>query len=101
MTTTIQSDFPFQELKTPTGDVYDNQAQMQLAGFDETQMWSIVEATGDDDSEWLIYGPVHHYVNLVGYVATAEHHDGETYYEECVRTAEEAQAARLECEWCD
>ena len=82
---THRKDFPFNELKTPTGDYYDNTSEMELAGFKESQMWSIVEAEGADNSGWLIYGPVHHYVNLRGYVATAEHHDGETYYEECVK----------------
>lgn len=85
MTTTYNAEFPFTELKTPTGDYYDNCSQMELAGFKESQMWSIVEAEGDDGSLYLVYGPVHHYVNLRGYVATAEHHDGDTYYNECIK----------------
>ncbi len=95
-------EFPFQELKTPTGDYYDNRIEMERAGFVESQMWSVTDADDDDGSEYLCYGPVHHYVNLIGYIATAEHHDGDTYYIECVKTAEEvAKEAAYYCEKCD
>lgn len=92
MTTIIEKEFPFNELRMPTGDYYDNSTQMMHAGFERSQMWSVVEADGDDGAEYLSYGPVHHYVNLLGYIATAEHHDGDTYYIECWKTAEEAAA---------
>ena len=75
-----EQEFPFQELKTPTGDYYDNRIEMERAGFVESQMWSVTDADSGDGSEYLCYGPVHHYVNLIGYIATAEHHDGDTYY---------------------
>lgn len=102
MTKTYNTEFPFQELRMPNGDYYDNQVQMQNAGFIQAQMWSIVEATGEDNSEWYVYGPADHYVNLVGYVATAEKHDGKTYYNECIKTAEEvAQEAAYFCETCE
>jgi len=95
-------EFPFTELKTPTGDYYDNRTQMERAGFVESQMWSVTDADDDDGSEYLCYGPVHHYVNLIGYIATAEHHDGDTYYIECIKTAEEvAKEAAYYCEKCD
>jgi hypothetical protein len=95
-------EFPFTELKTPTGDYYDNRIEMERAGFVESQMWSVTDADDDDGSEYLCYGPVHHYVNLIGYIATAEHHDGDTYYIECIRTAKEvAAAAAYFCEECD
>ena len=95
-------EFPFTELKTPTGDYYDNRIEMERAGFVESQMWSVTDADDDDGSEYLCYGPVHHYVNLIGYIATAEHHDGDTYYIECVKTAEEvAKEAAYFCEECD
>ena len=95
-------EFPFTELKTPTGDYYDNRIEMERAGFVESQMWSVTDADNDDGSEYLCYGPVHHYVNLIGYIATAEHHDGDTYYIECVKTAEEvAKEAAYYCEKCD
>lgn len=102
MTTTHEKEFPFNELKMPTGDYYDNPTQMMNAGFEESQMWSVVEADADDGSEYLCYGPVHHYVNLLGYIATAEKHDGNTYYNECIKTAEEAaEEAAYFCEKCE
>ena len=77
-----KQEFPFNELKTPTGDYYDNRIEMERAGFQESQMWSVTAYIREDGSEYLIYGPVHHYINMLGYIATAEHHDGDTYYEE-------------------
>jgi hypothetical protein len=74
-----EQEFPFTELKTPTGDYYDNRIEMERAGFQESQMWSVTAYTRGR-SEYLIYGPIHHYINLHGYIATAEHHDGDTYY---------------------
>ena len=91
--TVINSNFPFTDLRMPDGDFYDNKTQLEQAGFVESQMWSVVEACNASGDELYIYGPVHHYCNLIGYVATAEHHDGNTYYQETVRTAEEAAAS--------
>jgi len=101
MTTTHEKEFPFNELKMPTGDYYDNPAQMMHAGFEESQMWSVVEADSDDGAEYLCYGPVHHYVNLLGYIATAEKHDGNTYYNECIKTAKEAAEQAAFCDSCE
>ena len=88
--------FPYTELRTQTGDYFDNRTEMARAGFLESQMWSVVEATADDGSEWLCYGPVHHYINLLGYIATAEHHNGGTYYEECIQEAEPIDTKSVE-----
>ena len=99
MATEIYAEFPFNELRTPTGDYYDNKAQLERAGFEESQMWSVVEGESEDGSEVLCYGPVHHYVNILGYIGTAEHHDGDTYYYEVIKTA-----AEIACEnayFCD
>ena len=102
MSVVHEQPFPFQELRMPNGDYYDNQTQMQNAGFIQAQMWSVVEANCDNGAEYLCYGPVGHYVNLRGYVATAEKHDGNTYYNECIKTAEEvAQEAAYFCEACE
>lgn len=84
--------FPFTELRKPDGNYYDAPDEMVRAGFVPSQMWSVVEGEGSDGSEWIITGPATHYVNIIGYCATAEHHDGETYYHECVKTAEEVAA---------
>lgn len=71
------TDFPFTEIRQPSGDYFDNVQQALDAGYALTQIWSVVESDGA-----YSYGPVGHVVNLLGYIATAEHHDGETYYHE-------------------
>jgi len=102
MSRTYNYDFPFQELRMPTGGYYDNRTQMERAGFIQAQMWSVVvEADADDGSEYLCYGPVHHYVNVLGYIATAEKHDGDTYYYECIKTAKEAAEQAAFCDSCE
>lgn len=95
----INAEFPYRELRMHDGDFYDNKTQLELAGFDKSQMWSIVEATADNGDELYLYGPVHHYCNLIGYIGTAERHNGKTYYAEVVRTA--AEAACADAYFCD
>ena len=83
--TNLKIEFPFEELKRSDGNPFTTIEEMEQAGFQSSQMWSVVEASGEDGSEWLIYGPPHHVVNRIHYVATAEHHDGDTYYEELLK----------------
>lgn len=71
------TDFPFEEIRDANGDYFTTAAQAMAAGYDADQVWSVVESDGT-----YTYGPSHHYVNLVGFVATKERHDGETYYHE-------------------
>lgn len=70
-------EFPFDEIRQPSGDFFDTWQQVKDAGFDDDQIWSVVVA----EDTWS-FGPPHHWVNLMGYVATKERHDGETYYHE-------------------
>ena len=70
-------DFPFEEIRAETGDYFPNIKAVMAAGYEGNQIWSVTEAEGT-----YTYGPPHHYVNLVGYVATKEPHDGDTYYHE-------------------
>ena len=76
-----QGDFPFEEIKTQHGDYFDTRLQaMQETGYSEDHIWSIT--LEDDDENWgFIYGPSHHWV-VLGYIATKEKHDGNTYYTE-------------------
>ena len=48
-----------------------------------TQIWSVVVCDDDDEPITWTYGPNHHWVNVMGFTATQEHHDGDTYYHEC------------------
>ena len=88
--TTIQGDFPYEEIRRPDEDYFQSWQEAKDAGYDDDQIWSVTTAEGDDGSEWIITGPPHHYVNHIGHIATLERHDNNTYYEECWRTAEEA-----------
>ena len=79
-----QKDFPFDiirdEICGGNGDYFDSPKEAMLAtGLSEKHIWSVV--TGDEDNVWT-YGPWHHYINVIGYIATKEAHDGDTYYEE-------------------
>lgn len=94
MTTTISkeiyTDFPFEEFRAPDGNYFDSWGHAKDAGYDDNQIWSIIEGQEEDGSEWFVYGPPQHFINHYGHVATKERHDHNTYYHECWRTAEEA-----------
>lgn len=77
-------DFPFEEIRKPNGDYFKSAAEAQKAGYSLDQIWSVIESDGC----WT-YGPSHHYINAVGYIATNEQHDGNTYYHEPEEESEE------------
>ena len=79
---THESDFPYAEVRDSAGDYWPTIDACLAAGYERSQVWSVTVADCDDDSTVWCYGPAHHYVDLIGYVVTAEHHDGETYYVE-------------------
>ena len=81
MTTIIEEDFPFDEIKKESGDFFSSIKEMEDLGFTENQMWSVV-CTDFSEGSTFTYGPRGHWINLIGYVATNEKHDGDTYYEE-------------------
>ena len=72
-------EFPFEEIRTETGDYFGSAAAAELRGYSPNQIWSVTEC----DNEWC-YGPPHPWLNLIGYVATKEKHDHNTYYIERV-----------------
>ncbi len=76
-TTVHAADFPFEEIRSPSGDYWDDIEDVLNAGYTLDQVWSVCEA-----DNVFCYGPANHRVNLLGYVATNERHDGNTYYEE-------------------
>lgn len=76
-----EKDFPFEEYRNAdSGDYFGCISDAVSAGFQINQIWSVVESGERDDC--YIYGPPHHWVNLIGYVATKETHDKNTYYVE-------------------
>tara|TARA_R100001015_G_C4597616_1_gene152718 strand:+ start:725 stop:1126 length:402 start_codon:yes stop_codon:yes gene_type:complete len=73
-----EQDFPFDEIREQHGGLFSTVADAKKrSGYDESHIWSVTECEGT----WC-YGPPHHYVNLIGYIATHEAHDDNTYYEE-------------------
>jgi len=60
------------------GERYGSFQEANADGWSDRQIWSIVSG---DEGVWT-YGPPHHFVNIVGFIATKEEHDGETYYHE-------------------
>jgi hypothetical protein len=66
------AEFPFEEIAR-----FNSWREACDAGYADTQVWSVVE----EDGIW-VYGAPHHRINVLYWVATAEHHDGDTYYEE-------------------
>ena len=74
-----QADFPCEEIAR-----FDSQSEALAAGVKESNLWSVVEdyGNGGEKTVTFIYGPSHHYVNLLYVIQTKEVHDGKTYYEE-------------------
>jgi len=64
--------FPFEEIAR-----FHTISDAVKAGWQMTQIWSVTEGDGD---VW-IYGPPRHYVNLLHYVCTKEHHNDDSYVE--------------------
>ena len=77
--TVSNEDFPFEEIRTESGDYFASIEEASAAGYPSDQVWSVTE----ENNEWF-YGPPHHWINLVGYIATKEKHDHKTYYIETV-----------------
>ena len=77
------TDFPFDEIKDSGGDYFYNvDSAIKQTGLSAKNIWSVVSDNHMDKDNWMVYifGPAHHYCNVIGYVATKEPHDGETYY---------------------
>lgn len=94
-----EKDLPFDEIRKESGDYFDSiEEAMKETGLNACHIWSVVEADDDQGGEWICYGPCHHYINLLGLVATKEKHDCETYYNYEWRTAEENEGLDRACE---
>ena len=78
--------FPFEEIRRRDGNYFNTAEEAVAAGYKESQVWSVIES-----DDWYTYGPSWHYINRLGYVATKEHHDGQTYYHEQVEIPEDEE----------
>jgi len=87
-----KDEFPFDEIRDEHGDCFMTiEDAKKHTGYDESHIWSVTEC----ENTWT-YGASHHYVNLIGYIATHEAHDGNTYYEESFDWLEEEELAEAE-----
>lgn len=86
---TFRQQFPYDEIRRTDGDYFHSRQEANDAGHDDSHVWSVIESEG----VWS-YGPPHHYVNVLGYIATKESHDGDTYYEEDDPTPGDFHVAR-------
>ena len=82
--------FPFDKVRDTSGDYFNSVEELRALGYELNQIWSVVESSSQDDAyEYTITtGPAHHKVNLIGYFATAETHDHDTYYFEHINPLE-------------
>jgi len=79
------AEFPYEEIREKHTEDYFSTANQawRETGYSLDHIWAISE----EDGVW-IYGPSHHYVNVVGYIATNEAHDDQTYFVEQTQVAE-------------
>jgi hypothetical protein len=79
-------DFPYQEIKTKDGDYFSTVQEAKDLGFKVKQIWSVAVVDDEDENgkefTSYCYQPPCHIVNVIGYVATKEAHDHDTYFEE-------------------
>jgi hypothetical protein len=80
MSSSMSEDFPYEEIRDDivggNGDLFSSVTEALTAGFDIAQVWSVTE-----EEDVITHGPPHHWINLLGYVCTEEHHDQNTYYQ--------------------
>tara|TARA_R110002110_G_scaffold226672_1_gene441005 strand:- start:236 stop:514 length:279 start_codon:yes stop_codon:yes gene_type:complete len=84
-----EKQFPFDEIKRNDGEYFDTAKEaMTATGLGSSHVWVIIESdTGNDNEYCYTTSPPHHYINKIGYIATQEPHDHETYYNETVSFA--------------
>lgn len=68
----FKGDFPYKEVAR-----FPSIQEASAAGYPRNQIWSVSVC----DNTWS-YGPAHHTIGIDHYIATAEQHDGNTYYED-------------------
>ena len=79
----MKKDFPFKEIRKKSGDFFHTLEEVKALGYTEDQIWSVLIAENNEGYTYS-YGPCDYLMNRLGYVATKEKHDGNTYYEETV-----------------
>ncbi len=70
-------EFPFEEIRDKNGNYFRRPIDLIELGYKPSQIWSVTESNGS-----FSYGPPHHVVNVLGFIATKKHHNSKTYYHE-------------------
>lgn len=84
MVDSLDTQFPYEEIRAADGDYFPSQHAARMAGYLDNQIWSIAVV----DDTWT-FGPSHHWVNVIGYIATNETHDNKTYFDETITVDKE------------
>ena len=79
----MKKDFPFKEIRKKSGDFFHTLEEVKALGYTEDQIWSVLIAENNEGYTYS-YGPCDYLLSRLGYVATKEKHDGNTYYEETI-----------------
>ena len=79
----MKKDFPFKEIRKKSGGFFHTLEEVKALGYTEDQIWSVLIAENNEGYTYS-YGPCDYLLSRLGYVATKEKHDGNTYYEETV-----------------
>lgn len=89
--TTYLEDFPYEEIRddgTPEGDFFASYDEALSWGYNPLQIWAITEElvgfTFEARISHFTYGPGDDASGAYGWLATIEHHDGDTYFVEVV-----------------
>ena len=92
--TNYNKDFPFDQVsrkdgvESYCGDYANTPHELMKLGYAESQIWSVSDGEEEiiqDDGmrlNYIVFGPSGMHINVFGYIATKEHHDGNTYYTE-------------------
>ena len=80
-------EFPYEEIRRDDGNFFDSWDEVEAAGYSYRQIWCIT--SGDtEEGTWFCYDNAHHYVNVLGYIATNEHAKPNEHYEELLLNEE-------------
>jgi hypothetical protein len=92
--TDYNKEFPFEQVSRMDsdgdccGDYANSPHELMELGYAESQIWAVSD--GDEEIvqedgrrlNSIVYGPSGMHINVFGYMATKEHHDGDTFYTE-------------------
>ena len=84
-----EKEFPYEEIRNKSGDYFHSYQEAATAAIKEHKLtsnhvWSVCEYEHELDSYWVVYGPKHHIVNLLGFIISDQVSDNNTYFQELI-----------------